>query len=398
MHMQALIAGDPLLVESMVTAKTTVECGISTQVRVKVEPAAGADPAGEGESDEAEGEEVEEVGTLGLEQAKTLSPAGVDAVAGGGCERLPAPTTPQLEQAERMNQHEYSSSTESPGHSDGCTQVKTEAEDLEQEATAVVPPNTKANLKLEKPAECVPCETDEIELQFEDDPTVTKLELLDDGLDDISLSNGMVVDGDGGSGIDVNPCLLLPLPESTMDLHMNIEALDAGEVHDTEIGEEEALLLAEVAKVGGEEGLERSNSLNCLSVDSGECSSGDKKDQSQSDSGTKVNSKATSGRRKMKVSLSFRSTTYAFSFEVWTSLGAYNGSWRADNLLGKTVGLYVGLDEVVQALMGASALCAGGLDSRTSPTFCPSCRTTWSRESDSFPHFGAHGGSMSDSS
>ncbi|CAM6105531.1 unnamed protein product [Calypogeia fissa] len=302
---KALIAGDPLLMESLVPVKAAVESVFSvskSKVRVKIEPDAGAEPDGERQANE-NGE--------ASQQVKTPSPAGADAVAGGvGCERLPAPTTPQLEQAGRVNQQDDSSaSTESPGDSDGCSQVKAEGEDLEQDATAVVPVNPEANVKLEgEPlVEDVPCETHDLDLQFEDDPTVIKLELLDEGLDDMGLSNGIVVDGDGGSGMEVNPCLLVPLPESTMDLHMNIEALDAGEVHDTEIGEEEALLLAEVEKAGGEDCLERTTSMNCLSVDSGDCSSGDKKNdqneqtQSGSDSGSKVNNKATSGRRKMKV-------------------------------------------------------------------------------------------------
>ncbi|BBN16842.1 protein MpGARP8 [Marchantia polymorpha subsp. ruderalis] len=276
---KALNTGDPLLMESLVPVKAAVESVFSLSPspgRVKAEPV--SSPGSDGESKSKDMEWVAGV---------TKSPSSGDAAV---CERLPAPSTPQLEQTGRMNSQEDSVS-ESPG-SDSFVQVKTEGEDPEPDAAAGKPaPCTE--VKVEDHVEAV-SESSQLDIKLEDYPTVIKLE-LDDNIDDIGLSNGIVVDGDGGSGLDINPCLLVPLPESALDMHMNIEALDAGEVHDTEIGEEEALLLAEVAKAGAE-GLERTPSMNCLSVDSGDCSSGEKKGE-----GCKVNNKATSGRRKMKV-------------------------------------------------------------------------------------------------
>ncbi|BBN16841.1 two-component response regulator ARR-B family [Marchantia polymorpha subsp. ruderalis] len=161
---KALNTGDPLLMESLVPVKAAVESVFSLSPspgRVKAEPV--SSPGSDGESKSKDMEWVAGV---------TKSPSSGDAAV---CERLPAPSTPQLEQTGRMNSQEDSVS-ESPG-SDSFVQVKTE----------------------------------------------------------------------------------------------------------------------EVAKAGAE-GLERTPSMNCLSVDSGDCSSGEKKGE-----GCKVNNKATSGRRKMKV-------------------------------------------------------------------------------------------------
>ncbi|KAL2612069.1 hypothetical protein R1flu_023761 [Riccia fluitans] len=311
---KALSTGDLMLMESLVPVKAAVESVFSLSpsptARIKSEPVA-VDCSREEESNGGTKPPSDMEWAAASDDKNSSFTDSDSAAAAAACERLPAPSTPQLEQTGRMNSQQEDSASDSL-ESDICSvQVKTEGEESDAAAADPAPVGKSdpcIQVKLEEnpiPGPGVEESTEldikaDLDIKLEDYPTVIKLE-LDDNLDDIGLSNGIVVDGDGSSVLDINPCLLAPLPETSLDLQMNIESLDAGEVHDTEIGEEEALLLAEVAKAGdGAAALERTPSTNCLSVDSGDCSSGEKKG-GEGNNNNKVNNKATSGRRKMKV-------------------------------------------------------------------------------------------------